>query len=145
MPPTASISSHDPALAPPPPDERIPLSSVPDLTKLFPPLIQDAVCAEMDRKEEGAYYDEFEQLYWMYSGWDEVREDFERDWRSLIDEVQKYKRLWYAARNGGDMEVRMEAARWEADLLPRATQVWLRQQGPAGTSAGSLVRLVNAE
>ncbi|BGO89519.1 hypothetical protein NBRC10512v2_001477 [Rhodotorula toruloides] len=73
MPSTASTSSHGPAPAPapPPPDERMPLSSVPDLTKFFPPLIQDAICAEMNRGAEGAYYDEFEQLYWMYSGWDE--------------------------------------------------------------------------
>ncbi|KAL7342353.1 hypothetical protein BJY59DRAFT_690238 [Rhodotorula toruloides] len=85
MPSTASTSSHGPAPAPapPPPDERMPLSSVPDLTKFFPPLIQDAICAEMNRGAEGAYYDEFEQLYWMYSGWDEVREDFERVWRPI--------------------------------------------------------------
>ncbi|BGP05962.1 hypothetical protein JCM10049v2_001781 [Rhodotorula toruloides] len=134
MPSTATTSSHGPAPAPapPPPDERMPLSSVPDLTKFFPPLIQDAICAEMSRGEEGAYYDEFEQLYWMYSGWDKVREDFERVWRPLIDEVQKYKRLLYATGNGGNMELRAEVARWEADLLPRATQVCLRRQGPAG-------------
>ncbi|BGP05963.1 hypothetical protein JCM10049v2_001782 [Rhodotorula toruloides] len=132
MPSTASTSSPAPAHAPPPPDERMPLSSVPDLTKFFPPLIQNAICAEMSRGEEGAYYDEFEQLYWMYSGWDEVREDFERVWRPMIDEVQDYLDLRFAARGGGNMELRAELARVEADLLPRATQVHLRRQGPAG-------------
>ncbi|BGO89521.1 hypothetical protein NBRC10512v2_001479 [Rhodotorula toruloides] len=134
MPSTASTSSHGPAPAPapPPPNERMPLSSVPDLTKFFPPLIQDAICAEMNRGAEGAYYDEFEQLYWMYSGWDEVREDFERVWRPMIDEVEDYLDLRFAARGGGNMELRAELARVEANLLPRATQVHLRRQGPAG-------------
>uniref|UniRef100_A0A0K3CG67 FGENESH: predicted gene_7.174 protein n=1 Tax=Rhodotorula toruloides TaxID=5286 RepID=A0A0K3CG67_RHOTO len=132
MPSTPSTPSRAPAPSPPPPDERMPLSSVPDLTKFFPPLIQDAICAEMSRGEEGVYYDEFEQLYWMYSGWDEVREDFERVWRPILDEVQDYLDLRFAARGGGNVELRAELARVEADLLPRATQVCLQRQGPAG-------------
>ncbi|KAJ8295378.1 Nucleoporin nup132 [Rhodotorula toruloides] len=82
---TPSTSSPTPAHAPPPPDERIPLSSMPDLTKFVPPLIQDAIENELDREDGGGYYDEFEQLYWTYSGWDEVREKFERDWDPLMD------------------------------------------------------------
>lgn len=135
MPSAASTSSAAPPRAPSPPDERIPLSSVPDLTKLFPPLLQDVISAEMDRDEEGAYYDEFEQLYWMYSGWEEVREDFERVWRSITIEARDCLRLRYRARTVGNMALRAQAARIEADLLPRLTQVFQQRQGPAGASA----------
>ncbi|BGO89505.1 hypothetical protein NBRC10512v2_001463 [Rhodotorula toruloides] len=113
MPSTASTPSLDPAPAASPSDERIPLSSVPDLTKLFAPLIQEAIELELDGEEaSSAYYDEFEQLYWMYSGWDEEREDFERKWDPLMD----WKGLMKES----------------ADLAPKFALMNGRPRGPAG-------------
>ncbi|CDR42919.1 RHTO0S07e05490g1_1 [Rhodotorula toruloides] len=132
MPSTASTSSHDPAPAPPPPDERIPLSSVPDVTKLFPPLIQDAIEDELDRNGDSAYYDEFEQLYWMYSGWDEERESFEREWDPLMIRMRDYNRKHLLVMNTGNVKARARLADEDAALEPILAQMNLRRKGPAG-------------
>ncbi|GAA6038938.1 hypothetical protein NBRC10512_006651 [Rhodotorula toruloides] len=132
MPSTASTSSHDPAPAPPPPDERMPLSSVPDLTKFFPPLIQDAICAEMNRGADGVYYDEFEQLYWMYSGWEEVREAFERVWRPMAVEWEEFRRRQSFVRSFGNAQARAALAHEYSGLIAAATRMSLLRQGPAG-------------
>ncbi|EMS25169.1 hypothetical protein NBRC10512_003964 [Rhodotorula toruloides] len=131
MPSTASTSSHDPAPAPPPPDERIPLSSVPDVTKLFPPLIQDAIEDELDRNGDSAYYDEFEQLYWMYSGWDEERESFEREWDPLMIRMRDYNRKHLLVMNTGNVKARARLADEDAALEPILAQMNLRRKGPA--------------
>ncbi|BGP05947.1 hypothetical protein JCM10049v2_001766 [Rhodotorula toruloides] len=131
MPSTASTSSHDPAPAPPPPDERIPLSSVPDVTKLFPPLIQDVIEDELDRNGDSAYYDEFEQLYWMYSGWDEERESFEREWDPLMIRMRDYNRKHLLVMNTGNVKARARLADEDAALEPILAQMNLRRKGPA--------------
>ncbi|KAK4332944.1 putative cellulose-binding protein [Rhodotorula toruloides] len=136
MPSTASTSSspsRTPATAPPPPDERIPLSSVPDVTKLFAPLIQEAIELELDGEEAAsAYYDEFEQLYWMYSGWDEEREDFEREWDPLMDWLRDYERRRFVAMRSADVEARKSLAEEYGELAPKFALMNARRRGPAG-------------
>ncbi|BGP05948.1 hypothetical protein JCM10049v2_001767 [Rhodotorula toruloides] len=133
MPSTASTPSLDPAPAASPSDERIPLSSVPDLTKLFAPLIQEAIELELDGEEaSSAYYDEFEQLYWMYSGWDEEREDFERKWDPLMDWVRDYSQRRFVAMRSMDRDAQKGLMKESADLAPKFALMNGRPRGPAG-------------
>ncbi|BGP60123.1 hypothetical protein NBRC10512v2_001431 [Rhodotorula toruloides] len=127
-----STSSPTPAHAPPPPDERIPLSSMPDLTKFVPPLIQDAIENELDREDGGGYYDEFEQLYWTYSGWDEVREKFERDWDPLMDWVRDYSQRRFVAMGSMDRDAQKGLMMEYAELAPKFKFANLCRRGPAG-------------
>ncbi|BGO89462.1 hypothetical protein NBRC10512_006650 [Rhodotorula toruloides] len=131
MPPTASTSSPAPAATPPPPDERIPLSSVPDLVKLFPPLIQDVLGDETARGDAGAYHDELEQLYWMYSGWEEVLEDYKRDSQDYTAKEEQFNADEVRAAHGTMRDWgRVQARRPQLEESRRELRI--RAQGPAG-------------
>uniref|UniRef100_A0A0K3CH84 BY PROTMAP: gi/342320531/gb/EGU12471.1/ Wsc4p [Rhodotorula glutinis ATCC 204091] n=1 Tax=Rhodotorula toruloides TaxID=5286 RepID=A0A0K3CH84_RHOTO len=132
MPSPASTSSPAPSPSPPPLDERIPLSSVPDSTKLFPPLIQDAIKAEMDLKEEGAYYDEFEQLYWMYSGWEEVLEDYNHDCEAFYKQRQEYSDKYGGRAESMSRDEFREAAAALDKLKQLLAELDARIKGPPG-------------
>ncbi|KAJ8295370.1 Nucleoporin nup132 [Rhodotorula toruloides] len=145
MPSTASTLSPAPAQAPPPPDERMPLSSVPDLTKFLPPLIQDAIEAEMDRGEKSAYYDEFEQLYWMYSGWEEVLEQYERDEADIAQRLEAYndayQRMWVSG-DAERMRIRARLTEQYPTLSQRCVELAQREKGPAGPTSPDILSSV---
>ncbi|CDR42825.1 RHTO0S07e04522g1_1 [Rhodotorula toruloides] len=113
----------------------MPLSSVPDLTKFLPPLIQDAIEAEMDRGEKSAYYDEFEQLYWMYSGWEEVLEQYERDEADIAQRLEAYndayQRMWVSG-DAERMRIRARLTEQYPTLSQRCVELAQREKGPAG-------------
>ncbi|BGO97575.1 hypothetical protein RTBOTA2_001681 [Rhodotorula toruloides] len=128
---TASTSSPASPAAPPRPDERIPLSSVPDVAKLFPPLIQDVLEDETARGDAGAYYDELEQLYWMYSGWEEVLENYKRDIQEYVAQEEQFNADEVRAAHGTMRDWgRVQARRPQLEDLRRELRI--RARGPAG-------------
>ncbi|EMS25130.1 nuclear pore complex subunit Nup133, putative [Rhodotorula toruloides NP11] len=123
----------------------MPLSSVPDLTKFLPPLIQDAIEAEMDRGEKSAYYDEFEQLYWMYSGWEEVLEQYERDEADIAQRLEAYndayQRMWVSG-DAERMRIRARLTEQYPTLSQRCVELAQREKGPAGPTSPDILSSV---
>lgn len=91
----------------------------------------------MDRGDAGASYDEFEQLYWMYSGWGEVLEQFERDEADIAQRLDAYNEEFQRTWVSGDaerMRIRARLVEQYPSLSQRCVELAQREKGPAGTS-----------
>ncbi|BGO94065.1 hypothetical protein JCM10020v2_005759 [Rhodotorula toruloides] len=88
-----SLQTHSPQTQ----DGRIPLSAD---ASILPPAYRSAIANEWAYRYP-QYYSEWEDIYWLFDGWDELADRLYVDWAAHLSEVEAVRRA-YAKFDAGD-------------------------------------------
>ncbi|BGP61345.1 hypothetical protein NBRC10512v2_002664 [Rhodotorula toruloides] len=90
-----SLQTHSPQTQ----DGRIPLSAD---ASILPPAYRSAIANEWAYRYP-QYYSEWEDIYWLFDGWDELADRLYVDWAAHLSEVEAVRRA-YANWTSGTIE-----------------------------------------
>ncbi|GAA6030030.1 hypothetical protein NBRC10512_003698 [Rhodotorula toruloides] len=127
-----SLQTHSPQTQ----DGRIPLSAD---ASILPPAYRSAIANEWAYRYP-QYYSEWEDIYWLFDGWDELADRLYVDWAAHLSEVEAVRRA-YAKFDAGDVRFPSLAAKTahlkqldqrDDRMHERAGELSRRFAGPAG-------------